>query len=172
MARIPWTSSETKERLKSRYLEDEIQTIRMLAEAGSTSCTIYRELELNRQVIKEVLKALRKDRHQQVTRAAIICGTRYKVYEDNRSYPVKCEVRPDCREEDSLKHMLKCCEMILPDKEADETTREQFFAQLVIKAKVTNPGHPIPIKTVKEGELEITSPPSPIRSEGEISLEE
>ena len=69
-------------------------------------------------------------------------------------------------------HMLKCCEMILPEKEVDDSTREQFLAQLVIKAKVTNPGHPIPIKTVKEGELEITFPPPPIRSEGEISLEE
>ena len=172
MARIPWTSSETKERLKRRYLEDELQTIRMLAEIGSTSCAIYRELALNRQIIKEVLKALRKDRQQQVTWAAIICGTRYKVYEDNRRYPVKCEVRPDCREEDSLQHMIKCCEMVLPGKEADDTTIEQFCTQLVIRAKVTNPGHPIPIKTAKDGELEITFPPSPIRSEGEISLED
>ena len=111
MARIPWTPAETKERLKCSYLEDELKAIKMLAEIGSTSCTIYRELSLNRQIIKAVLKALRKDRRQQVTWAAIICATRYKVYEDNRSYPVKCEVRPDCKEEDSLKHMLKCCEI-------------------------------------------------------------
>ena len=68
-------------------------------------------------------------------------------------------------------HMLKCCEMTLPEDEVGDPTREQFLVQLVIKAKVANPGHPIPIKTVKEGELEITFPPSPKRSEGEISLE-
>ena len=74
IARIPWTPTETKERLKESYLHDERKTIGLLAEEGSTSCMIYAELSLNRQVVKNVLKALRKERHQQVTWAAIICG--------------------------------------------------------------------------------------------------
>ena len=91
--------------------------------------------------------------------------------EDGRCYPVKCEVKPDCEEEDSLAHMLKCCGMSIPPVDEAEEVWEEFLTCLARKAKVTNPGHPHPIKTVKNGELEIEFPPSPIRSEGEISLE-
>ena len=106
-----------------------------------------------------------------MTWAAIICGTRYKVYEDNYIFPVRCEVKPHCEEEDSLTHMLKCCEMTLPEVTEEDCSREIFLATLVKRAKVSNPGHPNPIKKVREGEFEIAFPPSPIRSEGEISLE-
>ena len=157
--------------LKKSYLADELKTIGMLAKWGSASCTIYKELALNRQVIKNAFRKLNRNRHHQVTWAAIICGTRYKVYEDGRCYPVRCEVSPGCEEEDSLAHMLKCCNMTLPSKEEEEEVREDFLSQLVQRARVANPGFPHPIKTVKNGELEIEFPPSPLRSEGEISLE-
>ena len=61
--------------------------------------------------------------------------------------------------------------MTLPSKEEEEEVREDFLTQLAQRARVTNPGFPHPIKTVKNGELEIEFPPSPLRSEGEISLE-
>ena len=84
---------------------------------------------------------------------------------------MRCTVNPDCEEEDSFHHMLKCCGMTLPDEAEEEAVKEDFLIRLVKEAKVDNPGRPHPIKTVKDGELEITCPPSPIRSEGEISLE-
>ena len=61
--------------------------------------------------------------------------------------------------------------MTLPSAETEDETREEFLVQLVLAAKVANPGHPHPIKTVNNGEGKINFPPSPIYSEGEISLD-
>ena len=93
------------------------------------------------------------------------------MYEDNRRYPVQCEVKPNCEEEDSLTHMLQCCGMVLPIEWVEESAQVEFLVKLARAAKVANPGRPSPIKTVKDGEIEITFPPSPTRTEGEISLE-
>ena len=46
-----------------------------------------------------------------------------------------------------------------------------FLTELAQHAAVRNPGYPEPIRDVSVGEFEIEVPPSPTRSEREISFE-
>ena len=65
--------------------------------------------------------------------------------------------------EDSFAHLLECTGLEIP-------FLQNFLVLLAQKAVGDTPGYPEPIRTIKMGELEIELPPSPIRSEGEISL--
>ena len=128
-------------------------------------------MRLTRKVIKNALKELQATRSHQVTLAGIICATRFKFFEGNHLFPVKCTVSPHCQEEDSFSHLLKCTGLSLPpDGEEDELATS--LAVLAKKATVKNPGYPEPIKDVKMGEFEIEFPPPPLRSEGEISFDD
>ena len=169
LARLPWTATETNDLHKAGYMTDEKTAILMLKETGSTACAIYSELRLTRNVIKEAFKALCSGRFQQVTLAGVICATRFKFYDENRKFPVRCRIRPDCTEMDSFDHLLNCARLTIPV--GDEGEMLSFLVTMACRATVGNPGYPEPVRTVLPGEMEIEFPPSPNRSEGEISFD-
>ena len=171
IARLSWTAEETKTRLKQSYQEDEKRTISLLATTGSTACNIYQDMKLSRKVIKEALRRLKRSRFNQVTLATIVCGTRFKFFEDDRRYPVRCEVTEGFQEEDSSQHLLSCCRMPLNTMiNSPEEEIIHYLATLACKATTENPGMPTPNILVQDGELELEFPPSPIRPGGEISF--
>ena len=114
MARLPWTALETKERLKEGYIADGKTAIQMLKDTGSTACSIYSKLRLTRKVIKSALKVLRYERLQKVTLTNVICATRFKFYKENRKFPAKCRVLPECQESDRFHHLLECARLTIP----------------------------------------------------------
>ena len=172
ISRIPWTETETKQLLKKTYAEDEKTAILLLRDAGSTACSIYSEMRLSRDIVKSIFKELRYSRFQQVTLAGIICATRFKFFEGDQKFPVKCVVSPNCNEIDSFPHLLKCTKLSIPPESEGEEALMRFLVRMVERATVGNPGFPDPIRSVMDGEIEINLPPSPIRSEGEISFDE
>ena len=170
IARLPWTTQETKTKLKNGYIEDELRAIDMLKEVGSTACSIYKELALTRPMVKEALRELRNSRACQVALAKIACATRFKFFDENRGFPVRCTIKSDCNEEDSFPHLLRCAGLEIPTTVCEETI-VQFSVKMATQTVTENPGMPNPIKTVREGEFEIELPPSPARTEGELSLD-
>ena len=168
MARLPWTKEEVKTLLKQDYVDDERQVIDMLKRTGSTACCIYSELRLNRSVIKTSLKELKDNRLYQVALAGILCATRFKYFEGSCRFPVRCQISSSCQEEDSFPHLLKCIGLSIP--KGGDSELVTFLTGLAKQATIKNPGLPEPIRDVRMGEFEIEFPPSPDRSDGEISL--
>ena len=170
MARAPWTLDETKRQLKSGYEDDERLAIGQLATKGSISCGIFIELSFARRLIKETSRCLVRSRFCQVTLARIFCATRFKYFEGGQKIPVQCCVTPGCTDADSFPHLLRCTGLKIP-KDCGEGQLCGFLSLLAQSATVMNPGRPQPTRVVQEGEVELHIPPSPDRSEGEISLD-
>ena len=78
-------------------------------------------------------------------------------------------VSPVCQEEDSFERLLRRTGPAIPF--GGDEVMSLFLPELARRATVRSPGYPEPIRDVRMGEFEIELPPSPVRSEGEISFE-
>ena len=81
ISRLPWTQGETEQLLKTGYLQDERAAISVLGARGSSSCSIYLPLHLNRGVVIEALRRFRPSRFKEVALAGIICATQFTFFE-------------------------------------------------------------------------------------------
>ena len=106
LPRVPLTTDELKEVLKTQEDSDERVALAELAQKGSTSAVITNYLDLTREIVREAFTVLRGERHLQVGLAQILGATRYKVLTEGKVYHVKCP-KTYCFERDSFSHMLQ-----------------------------------------------------------------
>ena len=66
--------------------------------------------------------------------------------------------------------MLRCTDLTAPNT-GEETQLIQFLVEMATRAATGSPGFSNPIEDAQEREIEIELPPSPLKSEGEISLD-
>ena len=162
LPRIPLTSSEVKERLLSRYAQDENKALHLLASEGSVSAGIYGKWKLSRAIIKNALKTLSHNRKCQTNLCSILCATRFK-YADRGGLTaticpnLKC-FTPGCF--DSFEHLLKCYELDPSaledgDDSEGEEVRENFLEHMAKITCVSNPGIPTPSGASFELELNL-----------------
>ena len=168
MARLLWAANETKKHLTAGYHLDERRVMELLIEKESAACYIYKNLRLNRAIIKETLRKLTKSRIHQVVLASIICATRFKFFEGNRCFLVRCVAGGGCQEPDSFPHLPRRAGQEIPQGGAEELV--DFLTVLSGRAAGGDPGLPEPLRRAAAGEIELELPPSPLRPEGEISL--
>ena len=141
LPRVPLTTNELKDALLQRENQDEQEALGRLAEKGSTSAQIIRDLRLTRELIREALAVLRGKRRQQVKLARILGAARFKVLTQGRVYHVKCP-RTYCFERDSFQHMVQCYGL-----QEDVVSGADAVPFLVKMARVTLPAEgvkPIP----------------------------
>ena len=143
-------------------------SLRVLSSKGSTASRVCRTSRLTRDVIRQVLHPFSFSRIHQVTFASITCGTRFHFIDQNRRLPARCCVTGGCDEEDGFEHLIYCADLG-PVPEGDEDLLS-FIARVVSRAAEGDPGFPVPLLDVAEGEIEINFPAPLVRSKREISL--
>ena len=80
--RTPWTTKELKRHLKRRYRDDERSALGLLAMEDSIAAANYCRLGLNRAILKETVRRLRRNRREQTVLANIVCATRFKFFDE------------------------------------------------------------------------------------------
>ena len=106
LAKIPWTAMETKKNCKIKLRRDELKVINLLEAEGSVACSIYRHLDITRDMVKIIFRKFQHSRKHQVVFASIICATRFKQFDSKGSLrSAKCF---RCGGEDSITHLLEC----------------------------------------------------------------
>ena len=84
IARLPWTTDETKAHLSYRYDYDESAFIKHLKNEGSMACDIFGHFGLTRRAARSVLGGLQSKRAAQVAICSLLRGTRFKYYDKKR----------------------------------------------------------------------------------------
>ena len=106
LARILWTSEETKARCKSRFWSDGAKVLKALETVGSVACSMFRNLSLSRDCIKEVLGRFKGGGKPQIVFSGIVCATRFETFaSDGKLLEVKCS---KCGGVDSFDHPPQC----------------------------------------------------------------
>ena len=150
-------------RLKRRLRSDEINSTRLLDRQGSVSCGISRQLSQFRDIAKQVLRSVRFLRDYQTTFCNIVCGRRFRFYDDDGS--LLPTLRPLWRgSPDSLGHLLLRTDLEIIPRTRDDLV--EFLSTLVIRSCRGNSGFPRPIFLLAAEHLEF---PGATGSGGEIS---
>ena len=140
LPRVPLTRGELRELLKARFLKDEQAVLKQLAGLGSQSEGIITALELTRGIIKEALHRLRGDRAAQITLAAIISATRFRIYRHGRPLATRCG---NCRvREDSFTHLVVCHSLQNEVQKGAQSV--DFLVDMATAAVLTPPGSSVP----------------------------
>ena len=115
-----WASqAEVKTKLK---LQQELHEHRVLIylsrrkEKQSLSCCIFLHLELNRTLMRTILRHLADSRALQTTLGNLICATRFKTLDKNRLVMTQC---PKCGQANSWSHHIQCYNISLPQQTGD-----------------------------------------------------
>ena len=148
---MPMTQEEVKTMLRSKQDHDEAEAIKFLADSPTTlsvASRIYRNWNLNRQVIKDCHVAMAQSRSLQATFNNIVGATRFKVFEDSHLRKARCQ-KAGCGSIDSWEHFCACYEVPeighLPHKE-----RVKEIVNVCYRAEVSNPVRPQPSEVIYE----------------------
>ena len=156
IARLPWTSEETKRACKTKVRMDELAVTDMLRERDSGACTIYRSLHLNREITKFIFRLFQDHRRKQVVFSSIVCSTRFKTFnQQGELLNVRCF---RCGGIDSFLHMLDCtCAGPIPGiNNRNHGPLISFICKLIEMATVHAPVWPVPVYRMAESELSLT----------------
>ena len=139
IARLAWTKAELRAHLKQRYRRDEQLLISLLAQEGSSACSIHALLNLTRSSIKAVLRTTDDDRKGQMIFASITRRTLFKFYnKEGARLEVKC---PLCGIANPLEHTQDHLKRGVPAAHAEEEEQVDFLRALAKtvapKSKIT-----------------------------------
>ena len=143
ISRLPWTKEETKAHIKRKYLTDEKEVLRILAEEGSLACRIHAELSLTRATMKAVLQATADNRRHQMVFASVACGTFFKYYaKSGLRMPVKCTL---CKEISTLEHLQTHINAKPPKADAPQEIWVEYLVKFIPVITPIGTTLPIPI---------------------------
>ena len=149
LARLPWTSDETKAQVTARYGHDEGIFMRASEELGSEACCIYNYLAPNRPILRSAYRALGHERAAQAALSSLICAARLKYYgKKGALLDVLC---PSCQKVGSFIHLLQCVMVTAIHREEEELVKF-----LKILARILEPMGkflPQPIHAQTAGEI-------------------
>ena len=131
---VPLSKTELQEIIRKRHRNDELVTMKKLAQLGSISACIITYLELTREIVAEIWVNLENDRGAQTNLAAILSATRYQYYQKGRILHVKCPKR-HCYHKDSFLHMLDCYNLAQHVRKGPAAVQ---FLMRVAKATILN----------------------------------
>ena len=148
-------------------MKDEQRLVGMMAEYGSTSCRIYRDLGITASLIKGVYHLSTFIKLQQATLANVVRAARFESFERNRWFLVQHFTVPGRRKPDSFDRLLALARIGRIPGESEALIL--FLMDSAARAATVNPGVPAPRRAAHRAEIEF--PAFPERPEGEISLD-
>ena len=128
---------------RGTFRDSERAALELLALEGSVAGANYCHLGLNRAILNETLRRLRRNRKEQTVLANVICATRFEFFDEEVGiFPVRCP--NGCGEIDSLDHLLDCYRVGPVDPECPFDEKVSFLQIMAIRTAKNCPALPEP----------------------------